>query len=192
MIVCLVVCVCAIMHTLSNDHFKSCPLSDPFDKLEAKDNDAGMLLSLDGPASRLQEMELMHLLNQTRDAPKESMLVHNHTLNLGIADAIKEEIRSASLPRIANTLPALDGNVSTEVDGAVTRLSPTHGERSHAPGRLASKASYGFLEYSDEQWGRMVAVHRAQSRRQVRRCSSGKCSYVRPTRGTVCGTMRCM
>ena len=167
MIVCLVVYFCGIMLALVDDHFKLSFLSDSSEKLKAKDNAACMLLT----------SELLHLLNQTREALKESMLLHKHPLDLGIADAKKAGIRSTTLPRMENTLPALDGSISTKVGGAVTRISPAPGGGFHTSGRLASEASYGFLEYSDSQWGKMVAVHRAQSRRQYGRATTDGKTY---------------
>ena len=82
--------------------------------------------------------ELIDLLNQTREALTESKLLNNHASMLYHTHAL---------------------NIGISTD-------PTSSDRAHTPGSLASKASYGFLEYSDSQWGKMVSVHRAQSQRQ--------------------------
>jgi len=86
----------------------------------------------------LLSWELIQLRNQTREALQESRLFNNHASMLYHTHA-------------------LNLGIST---------NPKADERSHTPGNLASEASYGFLEYSNSQWEKMVAVHRAQSLRQ--------------------------
>jgi hypothetical protein len=74
----------------------------------------------------------------------EFLQLHAQTTATALADAIKEGIkigrRAAPLERGASSPPS--------------------------PPLLSSRDSSGFLEYSDKQWTRMRAVHRAQSLRQ--------------------------
>ena len=74
----------------------------------------------------------------------EFLQLHTQTNTSGLADAIKEGIklgrREAPLERGNSSAPSLP--------------------------LLSSRDSSGFLEYSDKQWMRMRAVHRAQSLRQ--------------------------
>jgi hypothetical protein len=74
----------------------------------------------------------------------EILRLHAQTTKSGLADAMKEGIkigrRAAPLERGNSSAPSLP--------------------------LLSSRDSSGFLEYSDKQWLRMRAVHRAQSLRQ--------------------------
>jgi hypothetical protein len=79
----------------------------------------------------------------------EFLQLHAQTTKSGLADAIKEGIKIGR-----RAAPLERGNSSAP-----------------SPPLLSSRDSSGFLEYSDKQWMRMRAVHRAQSLRQHGRLS---------------------